>query len=130
MSEPDASDRVHLEYKWLREFSEEFARTAWRRLGDLSEDEIQYFYDLVHGEHDDLADPKMEPGFSVMMAIAEARIQHIIDIQRRADDASERYGSDQRDEAAMRAAFAHRIAKEGRWRREKKERMADADLPF
>lgn len=129
MSDPDASCRVQLEYEWLREFSEEFARTAWRRLGDLSEDEVLHFYGLVQREHDDWESPQMQPGFSVMMAIAEARIQQIIDIQRRADEASERHGSDRQDEVAVMEASARIMAKRGEWRSRKKER-AVADLPF
>lgn len=43
----EVSERARSEYEWLREFAEEFARMAWRRIGGFSDQEANEFYSLV-----------------------------------------------------------------------------------
>lgn len=125
----DVTDRVAAEYDWLREFAEEFARTAWRRLGRLPENEFIQLYNLAVAEYDDDKPPKIEPGLAALMAIADARMEQCIDIARRAEVLAQRDGSDPEDWAQVLASNAEIMAREGRWRGEKDHGLL-AELPF
>lgn len=112
----EVSQRVVTELAWLREFAEEFAITAWRRLGKLTEQEALEFYNIVAVEYHDDNTPKVEPGLAALMAVLDARLQQHIDADRLAQERAQRDGCDPAEWAKAIELQRESMAKEGRWR--------------
>jgi hypothetical protein len=124
------SDKAGEEYRWLSEFAHEFARTAWRRVGQLSEREAMDFYGLVSTEFND-CQTKIEPGMGALMAIADALIEQTIEIDQKCQAYALRDGVPvEQWESVLRKAARQR-AEKGEWKEAPGVRAGGDDgLPF
>jgi len=112
----EVTDRVMAEFTWLREFAEEFAKTAWRRLGCLTESEVIQFYNLASADSHDENASRIEPGRDALIAVADARLEQIIDRDRVAHERGLRDECDPSEWMVALELSAARLAKEGRWK--------------
>jgi hypothetical protein len=126
---PPISETVLKEYTWLSEFAEEFARTAWRRLGALTDQEANEFYLLASSALEETTS-KVEPGLGVLMAIADALTESRMEIEREAERRAARDDVPAEDWATVLELNAKRRAEKGEWRKPTKTVEVGNDLPF
>lgn len=125
----EISEKVLREHRWLSEFAEEFARTAWRRIGGFSDREASEFYNLVATEFNETPS-KVEPGLGALMAIADALNNDRIELDRRAHELAQRDGA---SVSAWRTCLEYDAkcrAQRGTWKRSEEVIEVDDDLPF
>lgn len=125
----EISEKVLREYRWLSEFAEEFARTAWRRIGSFSDREANEFYNLVAVEFNETSS-KVEPGLGVLMAIADALTNDRIEMDRRAHELAKRDGVPASAWRSNLEYSAKRRAEQGAWRRSEKVIEVGDGIPF
>lgn len=133
ISAQPVSERAAKEYRWLREFAEEFGRTAWRRIGGFTDQEATDFYGLVSTEYNESAS-KVEPGLAALMGIADALTEHRQELERRAGRLAARDGVASQEWMRTLQAGAESNAKRGSWRNPNKPAtegiIDDDDFPF